>query len=368
MIRAKGLMGASWSIVLVVAATGCASLKMPTAPVADVTPKRKERTREALETYERRRETAQFQAALDAWNQSDYDHCQELLTQLLQQNPAHREATLLLAELFQHIGRPADAVAVLKQSLNHHPHDAALLHAIGLSLDLDGDTDSALAYFKQAATIEPENEVFTASYNAALQPDEELSFPTELASAATTQNHAPPTPSGNAVNPVPPQISPLPKTEPAMPAPVVGAVAQGPAGPLLQQASKALSAGSLLEGEALLRQAASTASDNPQIPISAAVVALKHAQPQLAIELLQDALDAFPRCAGIHQSLALAFYRIGNYEASQVAARQALSLDNASPLTYFLLGSTAARMGSTDEAQCYLRQARSMDPRYRVSR
>jgi tetratricopeptide (TPR) repeat protein len=237
-----------------------------------------------------------------------------------------------------------------------------------LSLDLEGNTDEALAYFEQAATAEPESEVFTATYHAARQPLDELSFPREKASSAQSQSHAPPTPLGITAEPIHPAISPLPQTELVLPAPVVGAAAQGPAGPHLRQASQALAGGSLVQGEELLCRAVRTASDNPQIPISAAVIALQHAQPQLAIELLQEGQRAFPRCAGIHQSLALAFYRIGNYEASQVAARQALSLDNTSPLTYFLLGSTAARLGSTDEAQRYLEQACRMDPRYGVTR
>ncbi|MEE8451370.1 MAG: tetratricopeptide repeat protein [Thermoguttaceae bacterium] len=103
---------------------------------------------------------------------------------------------------------------------------------------------------------------------------------------------------------------------------------------------------------------------NPQIPISAATAALRSNQPALALELLTVARRQFPNSAAIHRILGVAHYRLGNYESSQVALQQALSLDNSAAVSYFLMGCTQAKLGQPESADANFRRARAIDPTY----
>lgn len=112
------------------------------------------------------------------------------------------------------------------------------------------------------------------------------------------------------------------------------------------------------------REAASIRPNDPRIPISAAVSALQTNQPELAVELLDEAHERFADSAQILRILGTAHYRLGDFESSQVALQQALSLDKSSGLTYFLLGCTLAKLGQSDLAEEHFRQARTLDPKY----
>jgi tetratricopeptide (TPR) repeat protein len=107
---------------------------------------------------------------------------------------------------------------------------------------------------------------------------------------------------------------------------------------------------------------------DPQIPISAAALLLRYNQPQAAIGILREASGAFPTSAAVHRMLGTAHYRAGDYQASQVALQQALSLDKSSALSYFLMGCTLAKLGRTEEAATHFRQAQTLDPRYAAER
>ena len=61
--------------------------------------------------------------------------------------------------------------------------------------------------------------------------------------------------------------------------------------------------------------------------------------------------------------LGAAQYRLGNYNAAQVAIGQALSLDKSDALTYFLMGSTLARLGQNQAAERQFSEAARLDPR-----
>lgn len=140
--------------------------------------------------------------------------------------------------------------------------------------------------------------------------------------------------------------------------------------------------------------AADAGPNNPQIPIAAATAALRENQPQLAIELLGPALpDSFSASGSRHgrrtrstrrepgakgrcptgapqayRVLAVAYYRLGDYRSSQVALQKALSLDNASALSYLLMGCTLAKLGQFESAEAHFRQARAINPRYALGR
>ncbi len=116
------------------------------------------------------------------------------------------------------------------------------------------------------------------------------------------------------------------------------------------------------------RQAVAAKPANPQIPLSAAASALKANRPEMAVELLAAAAGQFPKSAAIHRMLGAAYYRTGDYQSSQVALQQALSLDKSSALSYLLMGCTLAKLGQQEAAESNFRQARALDPRYTVVR
>jgi tetratricopeptide (TPR) repeat protein len=115
-------------------------------------------------------------------------------------------------------------------------------------------------------------------------------------------------------------------------------------------------------------EAVSGEPNDPQLPLAAAAAALRHNQPELAIELLQPAEKQLPNSAAIQRTLAVAYYRLGDYASSQVALQQALSLDKSSALAYFLMGCTLTKRGQPESAEAHFRQAQSLDPRYQLRR
>jgi Flp pilus assembly protein TadD len=107
---------------------------------------------------------------------------------------------------------------------------------------------------------------------------------------------------------------------------------------------------------------------DPQIPIAAAVSALRRNQPDVAVALLEPSLKRFAESAALRRILGAAYYRLGDYESSQVVLQQALSLDKSSALSYFLMGCTLAKLGQTAAAETHFRQARRLDARYGIRR
>jgi Flp pilus assembly protein TadD len=147
---------------------------------------------------------------------------------------------------------------------------------------------------------------------------------------------------------------------------------EGPAGDpavmsavaLVQKGRSAIAEGRDALGFAYFREAMELRPDDPHVPTAAAVCALRHNQPDLAVSLLKPCLDAFPESVAVRRILATAHYRLGDYRSSQVVLRQALSLDNSSALSYFLMGCTLVKLGQPAVAETYFRQARRLDPRY----
>ena len=137
---------------------------------------------------------------------------------------------------------------------------------------------------------------------------------------------------------------------------------------LLRQGAESLSAGKTDVAMALFREAAASRPDDPQIPISASVAALRQNHPEVAADLLQAAAGRFPKSATVYRALGAACYRRTDYRAAQSALKQALLLDKANPLSYFLMGCTLVKLGEQPAADECFRQARLLDPKYAVPR
>ena len=102
--------------------------------------------------------------------------------------------------------------------------------------------------------------------------------------------------------------------------------------------------------------------DDPQIPITATVAALEANQAEMAASIARLGIAFHPSSAGLHRTLGAALYRSGNYSSSQVALQQALSLDNSSALSYFLMGCVSEKLGDTEAAETHFARAAELDP------
>lgn len=368
----------------VVMITGCQSLESLTAKPEGISQKRKQRNLAATQRFDRKRDWADLEAAQARCDEGDLDGCTETLERLLARDPDHLEARLLMAEALLAANRPDEALPFLEPALAGHADDARVHHLMGMLLDATGQRGDALVFYEQAARLQPGNEVYQVSYQALARSDEPSQTPAE-----SPQPLPIPTP-------VPLPVEPEPSSPESFRAAteeagqffvsddelVEGAEGAGPVGEeglagdtaamsaadLLEKGRSALSEGLAALGFAYFREATALEPHDPKIPTAAAVFALRHNQPDLAVSLLEPLLDAFPDSAVIRRILGAGYYRLGNYKSSQVVLQQALSLDNSSALSYFLMGCTLVKLGQPAVAETYFRQARRLDPRYPSNR
>ena len=357
-----------WLWPLLVLAVGCSSLSVSDPSGEGISEKRQQRTEEAVRSFESSRDSAQYQAALACWNQHDVKGCEEGLRRLLQRNPNYRDAQLLMAEVYLTSNRPQEAFNCVEQALAAHPNDARVQYTMGLLLDTTGQSTGALAYYRQAAKLEPGNEVYAVGYQTAVEAagDQRRDARGEGRGAGST---APP-PSNSPEAPVNSLrfVSPAEPTDRADPAGSAEVTDMGPTRGLIDKGHAALAEGSLEAAAVYFQEAAATSPNNPQIPISAALAALRYNRPDLAVELLTAAKKRFSGSVQLHRILGVAHYRLGDYKSSQVALQQALSLDKSSALSYFLMGCTLVKLGQFESAEAHLLQARTINPRYAVRR
>jgi tetratricopeptide (TPR) repeat protein len=290
-------------MLLLTIAEGCAQISSPLAP--DVAVPRVERAEEAVRAFEAERDRAQFQAAMSSWHQADAGGCRESLEALLARNPRHREGCLLYAELSLAESKPGDAVDMVKALIEDNPGDAEAFSTLGMLLEATGRTEEAGACFDEAQSLHGERHAAP---------------PSHVRQASGPSNPSDDGGLGYAVRPATYEM-------PSQPSP-------------------------------------QSAAPKVEHAIAEAVAALRRDQTALAVEGLLAALADAPQSAELHQALGAAYYQQGEYRAAQVALQQALSLDNASPLSYFLMGSTLERLGQSGPARRHFDEARRLDPRF----
>ena len=83
-----------------------------------------------------------------------------------------------------------------------------------------------------------------------------------------------------------------------------------------------------------------------------------------AVEILRGGLGQFPDSAALWRALGAAHQQQGDDQSAQSALRQALSLDNTSPLAYFLLGQSLRSLGQHEQARRNFQAAADLDGRY----
>jgi tetratricopeptide (TPR) repeat protein len=324
-----------WKCVLgiaVAATMGCANVPK-TMPRVLAKSERAERKAELVCEYERRRDQSQYQAAVSKAQQGDTPGARQTLDLLLERSPSHRPAILLASEIELELHRPQRALELLQPLLKSNANDADAHHLFGLAEEVLGRKDRAKHHFAEAVRLSPGNEVFRASL--------------ELTD-------------GN---------EPLSSRQPEQPHPIelagyyeqTGPTAASEPRDLLAAGHQALAAGNLELASRNYLAAMSSAPEDPKIPCDAAIQLLQHNQTDAAVDLLRHACHQFPQSVALLRTLATAQYRRGDYESSQVALQQALSLDNNDALAYFLMGAVSEKLGDHEGAARSISRARQLD-------
>jgi Flp pilus assembly protein TadD len=148
--------------------TGCASL--PTGHASRKAKKTEtpqtyaERKREAVIAFERQRDVAQVQAAINHWQRGDVQKSMSMLTAIIARVPSNVNARLRLAEVLTAQEDFAGAEVQLRECLTHAPNSAEVHHTLGMLLtEGPGREQEAQTHLRRAAELEPENELYAAS-------------------------------------------------------------------------------------------------------------------------------------------------------------------------------------------------------------
>ena len=341
-----GLVRFAATALFVALATGCAGGPWSSRAAPDVHPLKAKRAEEAGKLFGDGRDRSEFAAAQFAWRQNDVQGCRELLEKVLKRNPGHRDSGLLLAELLLVEQHPDEARRCLEQVLLHHPNDAEALDAMGLLLEAEDKPAEAHAYFVRASQAAPEN----AEYRLSCQAAAERSQPPSEAAAIVSDDKVSDREASNDHETV--RL----------------AASEAPTKSWLEETESALAADQLDAARGHVREAQRSSPHDETIAVSAAVLAIKHDELELAVEFAQAGAAAFPDAAGIYRALGTAQYRLGDLEPAKTSFERAISLDKSHPLSYFLLGSTMKRLGQTAAAEAHFRQAERLDPRYAARR
>ena len=147
---------------------GCATVWPSKNATEDVAEQRQNRKAELIQSFEKKRDAAQFEAAMVRWREGDSEGCRELVDKLLARSPKHRGGRLLRAEFRLVEDRAELAVKDIEALVEETPDDAEAVHLLGLLLQAAGRDVEALAQFERAVQIEPANNVFASSYQTAL--------------------------------------------------------------------------------------------------------------------------------------------------------------------------------------------------------
>jgi tetratricopeptide (TPR) repeat protein len=158
-------------VLALLAPAGCASWPAFKAAVPDVAPMRKARSAQLIKEYEQHRDEAQYQAALSAWKQGNSEGCQELITTLLERNPEHRGARLLMVQLHMLEQEFTEARAEADKLAHDLPADAEVLHVQGLVCEAAGELEQAEKCYRRAVELNPKDQTFAASLASIAEAD-----------------------------------------------------------------------------------------------------------------------------------------------------------------------------------------------------
>ena len=318
---------------LIVTVCSCAKIQLPEPLVEDIAKRRETREQEAFRQFEIRRNEAEYQAALSRWNAGDAIGCRTMLMSLLGRSPRHLSANLLLSDLLITEGAIDTARQRLESLVRDYPDDARVHHSQGLAMEIMGQEEIARRHFERAAQLQPNDPLFAVSRpnsnendnNRLAKENGSTSWRKDLLNSAHT------------------------------------AAGQGL---LLIAASRTRQTDALIHWEAAIQ----SEPDNQHIPIASCVYLIRLGRFKGAAILAETALHRFKASPSLLRILGTAQLLGGDFYQSQVACQQALSLDNSSALSYFLLGCTLLQLGQPDQAHWHFQQAQRLDPRFSEQR
>ncbi len=335
--------------LLLTACVGCTAVNR-VAQTTVLPDPQAQRKQEVARQFDQKRDQAEFEAAWSAWQRGDMAVARQSLEALLQRNPQHCDALLLMIDVCLAANRIEEALQHARAARTAFPQDARVHYAAATVLDYANRRQEALDCYQQAARLAPDNEVYAVAYHSAreaLLAGPSFSAAPGVASAVSQGTSTVTT--RYLANSKPCDCNDSGD----------GDDVEG----LVRRAEDALRAEQPELAFALFREAAAHKPNDSQLILHGATAALRHNHPDLAVELLEPVARS-SNCATLYCTLAVARYRLGDYRASEVALRQALSLDKSSALAYFLMGCTLRKLGQSEQAEAHFRQAALLDPRY----
>lgn len=154
-----------WLALLTLAATsvGCAAARKWRESFTPPPDERTVQREAALSDFEKRRTQVQLKAAQERLAVGAVGDSRRILEDILQRQPACRDATLMLAVLHADDENLRAAEKVLVAGLKQNSDDAELHHTLGTILELDDRLPQAKAHFARACELGPGNRVFRDS-------------------------------------------------------------------------------------------------------------------------------------------------------------------------------------------------------------
>jgi len=332
--------------VLLAVSLGCSGIPIITPPVPDVAPQRKARREVAMRDFEQARNIARYESVLARWRRGDEAGSLAELRLLVERDPQWPPAQQLLADVLIARDEVVEAESILRQLLQQETTWRDSL-SLGLLLDTEGRESEAAFYFAQARELAPDD-VATAEVMAMLAPGEESTAREAVLASYSSQRRV--------------DISaPVSKS--------FGGWARTASGRrLLDEASEVLALGDSAGAVLLILAAIHDEPQNRDIPYKTATALIRSNRSAFAIEILELSLPYHPRDAELFRLYGAALIEAGRHHEAQTALYQALSLDNRSALTYFLLAGSLKTAGDTGAAVPLYERAAQLDPRFSVTR
>ncbi len=309
-------------LLLISVTLGCSNVTSWVEKTKSPIDQKREAHQKAAQQFEARRQNAEYLAALQAARQGNAAGAERTLTILLQRNPTHRDANLLLAECCVAKEDLTQAETILSGVVQREPDCQAAHFALAHLLESSGQSDRAELHFHKSG-------------RSGLQA---------LESAKVSQG------GGDSSKQLPCPFATVAKTAPAATS--------------LERLFQAHQDGN---GEVVIAEldvAMFREPDNLQIPLVVGKYLLQRGSTSGLQLPLQSAIRRFPEQASLYRLLGAVEASENDYESSQVALQQALSLDKSNALAYFLMGRTLSELGREDEAKQHFARATQLDPRF----
>jgi Flp pilus assembly protein TadD len=245
-----------------------------------------------------------------------------------------------------HLARENTAAAetMLRTLVQEAPSDPRPQHALALLLESTGRVGEAKPLFESAAKLQPEDPLYVLS-----EPDNDV----QPASSSRSDNSGFDGRSDSAT-----------ADSRGRRAALISIAKTVKARDRVSQSLALLDAGDEGAAARVILTAMDVEPQNRQLPLEYSIYALRTGRASAATATLEGASRRFPNSPELLRALAVAHLEGGNAQAAQVVLQQALSLDNANALSYFLLGQVLRQQGRTAEANQAFARAQKLDRRY----